>query len=134
MPLKPNNTRTFHRCLYAGQLQKVVLFHRDDDQQEKVVRKVILYQARRSQITKNGQPLQEEMLVHHSTDWHFSVAELQRNGIQYMNPLDKWYDPVQGHWYQQETDQAQQVKVFGNHLTINAVRVDPPEGTPTPIG
>lgn len=134
MPLKRNNTRTFHRVLYAGELQKVILFKRGDDYQEGVIRKITLFEVRRSQITKNGQPLQNEMLVHHQSDWHFCVAELLRNGVQYMNPLDKWYDPVEGHWYQQETNQAQQVKVFGNFLTIQAIRVDPPRGTPIPQG
>lgn len=43
MPLRKNNTRTFHRTLYAGELQTITLLKRGDDQQEGTVRKVILF-------------------------------------------------------------------------------------------
>src|SRR5438552_1028660 len=84
-----NNTRTFHRHLYAGMLESVRLLKRDDDQKQGTVRAIILFECRRSRIIKTGEPVQGDMSENHHTVWHIPRVELDRVGVAYLNAADR---------------------------------------------
>lgn len=138
MPLNKRNTKTFHRYLYAGQLEKITLLKRGDDLQEGQLRSLTIYQARRSMISKRGEPLQGDMAVGTAAVWHIPRSELERVGVQHINVLDRFvdYSGPEGlpRYWQPESGQNILVKCFEQHYTVDCVRVDPPakQGSNTP--
>ena len=132
MPLRRNNTRGFTRLTFAGQLERIRIHKRGDDQQQGTVTTFILYQCRRSFITKGGETLQADMVTDHSCVWHIPRRELDRVGIQYLNPLDRIEQLVgreSGWWWQPEATTNIEVKIFSNELDLFCLRVDPPSTT-----
>lgn len=125
MPLRKNNTRTFHRTLYAGELQTITLLKRNDDQQEGTVRKVTLFDCRRESISKTGQAIQGEMSSLEQVVWQIPSIELARNGVNYINVLDRIVDMFNRFW-QPESGQSVHNRLFENQIFIYCVRVDPP--------
>ena len=127
MVLGKNSTRTFHRGLYCGKgmLEKITILKRNDDQQQGTVRSIVLFQCRRSQIFKTGEPLQGDMSAGHQTVWHIPRIELDRVGIDHLNALDRIIDP-QGRTWQPEATTMITQKLFDNHVCISCLRVDPP--------
>lgn len=117
MPLNKDNTRTFHRTLYAGQLETVTLLKRDDDQQEGTVRSVVLFDVRFSRIRKAGQPLRGDVSTGLFREIHIPRIQLDRVGVAYINVLDRFVDQS-GRTWQPETDQPIQVKLFENHVCV----------------
>ena len=126
MPLNPRNTRTFHRCLYAGILETVTLLKRGDDQKQGTVRAVKLFQCRRRQIQKTGQTIQGDMVSDHTTEWMIPKIELDRVGVAYLNNLDRIVDKKNRHW-QPESPTTITVRLFENYVSVACLRVDPPE-------
>ena len=130
MVLKRNTTRTFHRRLYAGEMEKVKILKRNDDQQQGTVRALICYQARRSAIIKTGETYQGDMIGDHTTVWHIPFVEMQRLGINYFNPADRIVQlegREKGNTWMPEATTVIDVKLFGNHIDLACKRCDPPK-------
>lgn len=129
MPLRRNNTRRFSRKTYAGITEKVRILKRNDNQQQGTVTTYILFRCRRSQIAKTGETIQGDMVSDHTTVWHIPRTELERVGINYLNPLDR-IEQLQGReagwWWQPEATTVIDVKLFGNEIDLACLRVDPP--------
>jgi hypothetical protein len=126
MPMRKSNTRTFHRRLYGGQLQRLTLLKRDDDLRQGTVRALQLFQTRRGAITKTGQTLQHDMVTNQRCTWQLPRTELDRVGVAYINPLDRFVDPVEGGTWQPESTTSISVKLFGNWVSVDCLRIDPP--------
>ena len=126
MPLRANNQRVFHRCLYAGQLQTVLLLKRNDDQQQGTVRTIKLFQVRQSMQQKTGESIQSDMEANTNCSWHIPRTELDRVGVSYLNNLDRIVDRKNRYW-QPESGDTITVKLFEVHVCISCVRIDPPE-------
>lgn len=129
MPLRRNNTRRFTRKTYAGITEKIRIHKRGDNQQQGTVTPYVLYRCRRSLITKTGETIQGDMVSDHETDWHIPRTELERVGINYLNPLDR-IEQLQGRekgqWWQPEATTKITVKMFANEIDLHCLRVDPP--------
>jgi hypothetical protein len=123
MPLTKQSTRTFHRTLYAGELQSIVLHKRGDDQLQGQVAQYVLYDCRRSFITKAGEPLLGDMASSHRVYWHIPRIELDRVGVNYINAADRIYDPEEDITYQPESTTIIYVKLFGNMVKVECVRL-----------
>lgn len=125
MPLNAKNQRTFHRRLYSGILQSVLLLKRNNDQQEGTVTSYRLFQVRWSMLHKSGQPIQGDMSVGSNRSAHIPRCELDRVGVWYINALDRLVDK-QGRYWQPESDSEITVKLFEDHICVDCKRVDPP--------
>ena len=128
MPLRRNNTRGFHRLLYAGQLETVRLLKRGDNQQQGTVTAFILYECRRSKMQKSGQTLDGAMNVGSRTIWHIPRTELERVGVNYINPLDRIEqldEPEKGYVWEPESPETIDVKLFANHVCIDCKMLVP---------
>ena len=122
MPMNRMNTRTFHRFLYAGMLETITLLKRNDNQQQGTVTSYIVHQCRRGQIFKTGETLAGDMISDHRTTWHFPRTELDRIGINYLNPADRIVDG-KGRYWQPESTTEIRIKLFENHLCVDCLRV-----------
>lgn len=125
MPMSRRNSQVFHRTLYAGQLEKITLLKRGDDQNEGQVVAYILFQCRRGNLAKQGEALQGEMAVSHSTQWVIPNTELRRVGVNYIDVLDRIVDQF-NMWWQPESANSIVLSQFDNFTIIETVRVDPP--------
>ena len=129
MPLRRENCRTFHRALYAGQMEKIQLLKRDDDQRQGVVRSEIMYNCRRSAIERTGEMIQADNQVNHRTVWHIPRIELERVKVNHLNPADRIVQlegREKGWTWQPEASTLIQEKLFGNYITMVCLRTDPP--------
>lgn len=136
MPLRRNNTRTFHRTTFAGQLEAIRLLKRNDNQKQGTVTPFLLFNCRRSLITKTAETIQGDMVADHACVWHIPYIELERVGIHYLNPLDRIVQTEgmeAGRVWQPEATTIITVKMFGNELDLACLRVDPPTSA-TPHG
>jgi hypothetical protein len=127
MPLNRKNTRHFHRVLFGGIGQRVTLLKRDDDLRQGVVRAILLFQVRRSQITKTGETILGGEAVDMRCTWHIPLCELDRVGVPYLNALDRIVDEVggTGTWMPQ-SDTMITSKMFGNHVDLECTIVHNP--------
>ncbi len=129
MPLRKNNNRTFHRCLYAGQMERIRLHKRDDDQREGVVRAVTVFNCRRGDIAKTGEPIAGDESVSYTTTWYLPQFELLRAGVHYINALDiieQVKGDEAGRYWQPEADTPIDVKLFGDMITVSCKLTQPP--------
>jgi hypothetical protein len=136
MTLNRNNTRVFHRTLYAGLLKTITLIKRKDDQAEGTQTSYVVFQCRRSSISKTGEPIQGDMTVDHRTVWHIPRTEMIRIGVRYFSALDKIVEdhddmnqPLpQANWryWQPEATTVIDTKLFQNSILLYCVRRDPP--------
>lgn len=124
MVLRRRNQQTFHRGLYRGQLQTVVLLKRADDQAEGQVTAYQLYQCRRGNISKSGEAIAFDTAALTTTNWLIPCKELRRVGINYINVLDRIVDMFQM-WWQPESPQTITLAVFDNYFLVPTLRVDP---------
>lgn len=125
MPLITKSTsETFHTWLYAGQLGTVTLLKRGDDQAEGTVTAYVLYECRRSNTVKDGQPIQGDLAVESSTTWQIPAIQLRRIGVNYLNVLDRIIDDL-NMWWQPESGQSITLSQFDSHYIIKCVRIDP---------
>lgn len=138
MPLRKNNTTTFMKVLYAGELKSITLLKRDVDQKEGTVRALVLYSCRRSQLHKSGEPIQDDMTANHRAVWHIPNVELKRVGVTEINVLDRIVETVDDggvnplphpRYWQPESYNTITRKLFENMTRIETVRVDPPNAT-----
>ena len=140
MPLSRENTKNFQRKLFVGWLETIRFLKRNDDQQQGTVRAVTVFNARRSIMIKTGQSIQHEMSSQHSCTWHIPKSELLRVGIQYINNLDRIEqlgsgDPNEkGFFWEPESTTIIIVKLGGNEIDIECLRVDPPDLSQQVIG
>ncbi len=126
MPLNERNTRTFHRTLYATQLETVTLLKRNTDMKAGIVTKYILYDCRWGQTSKTGEPIQIDMLSSHKRMIHIPRIEMERIGVADFNPLDRFIDK-KGRYWQPESTTNMTIKLWENHYCIDCLRVDPPK-------
>lgn len=127
MPLRKNNTRTFHRTLYAGELETVVVYKRDGGPYSGSQRAIKLFECRWKPIEKTGQPLVGDNSSDHRRELVIPRSELDRVGIGYIIPGDKFSD-AQGRYWQTESDNMIEVKLFENFVNVQTKRTDPPQG------
>ena len=121
MPLNRTNVRTFHRHLFAGQLEKVVVKKRDDNQQQGTVTSHILYSCRWSLITRTGETLAGDMLSDHQRTLHVPRMEMKRIGVDHFNPADRFID-IQGRVWQPESTTTMTGKLWEQHIDVDCVR------------
>lgn len=122
MPLNKHNSRTFHRSLFGGVLETVTLLKRDDDQREGTVKAIKLYECHRSRVQKTSEPISTSMTADNTTLWHIPVVELKRNGVNYLNVLDRIVDE-KGRTWQPESPQNIDIKLFENYYDVKCVRL-----------
>lgn len=118
----------FHRFLYGGMLEKIRLLKRGDDQQQGTVTVYVLHECRRSSIPKGGQTLDGDMSVDHETVWHIPDSELQRVGINYLNPADRIEQLVgkeKGNFWQPESTTTIEKKLFDTHSHVRCLLLVP---------
>jgi hypothetical protein len=124
MPLKRRNQHVFQRRLYAGQLEKVILLKRLDDQNEGSVTAYTLYQCRRGNITKSGEAIYKDTGAFTYLQWLIPCTELRRVGVNYLNVLDRIVDQF-GMFWEPESPETITLAIFDNFYVIPARRVDP---------
>lgn len=124
MPLNKNNTKTFYKGLYAGILERVTLLKRDDDQREGVVTSYKLCNCRWSSIEKYGEPIEGDMASVHTRTLTIYRKSLDAIGVNHINVLDRFID-VEGRYWQPESDNHINIKLFQNVIVVNCVMVDP---------
>lgn len=118
MPLTRDNTRTFHRTLYGpGILETVTLLKRNDNQQQGVVRSVKLFDCRWGQIAKQGETYDGDMTSDHRRQLHIPRIELERAGVNYLNPADRYVDK-QGRTWCNESTEVIDIKLMENHVCV----------------
>lgn len=122
MPLSDKNVRTFHRTLYAGQLQSVTLHKRHDDMAQGTITVFKLFQCRWSRIFKMGETLAGDMLTAHRRQLHIPRIEMDRVGVHYINPTDKFIDK-QGREWQPESPQQIVIQLFEQHVCCDCLMV-----------
>lgn len=130
MPLRKELTTNFDRCLYGSILQKVILLKRGDDQQQGTVTTYTLFNIRWSELHKSGETIQGDMDANHTTTIHIPRIEMNRIGVWYFSPLDRFID-VAGAIWQPESPQQFANRLFTNHVHIDVRMVVPgPYGNP----
>lgn len=125
MPLEPRNMRTFHRALYGKILESVTLLKRGDNQQQGTVTSYRLHQIRWSRVYKAGNTIQGDMNAEHYRQIHIPRIELDRIGIAYINPTDRFIDKDGRYWHPEANEQIV-VQLCEQHVCVNCRRVDPP--------
>jgi hypothetical protein len=135
MPLNRHNTNVFHRTLYGGILKTIQLLKRGDDQKQGTVVAYTLFECRRSNIQKKGETIQAGMSDEHRTTWQIPRTELDRNGIAYLNPLDRIVERSDAdsgpnynlyRYWQPESSQTIDIDQFENYVFLECIRIDPP--------
>ncbi len=118
MVLNRRTTRTFHRILYATELESVVIYKRKDDQKGGVIVAHRLFQIRWSRVFKQGQIIAGDMSTAEIKTLHIPVIEMERVGIPYINAADKFQDD-QGRFWEPESDSPMRIQLFRNHHCID---------------
>lgn len=124
IPLNRFNSSTFHRFLYGGQLERVILLKRLDDQQEGSVTAYTLYECRHGNTSKNGEAIQGDIAATHSTQWVIPNIMLQAVGVNYINVLDRIVDQFNT-WWEPESPQTITLSQWYNYTIIECLRIDP---------
>lgn len=116
-----STNRSFHRRLYGGTgvLRTLTLLKRGDDQQSGQVRSVKLFNCRRGQVTKSGEPIQGDIAAGTAVTWHIPQAELDRAGVRYLSALDRLVDARDGHTWMPEADTNIITKLDGAHVCVD---------------
>lgn len=122
MPLNRRTTRGFHRLLYATELETVTLLKRKDDQKQGTVTSHRVHQCRWSRTIKTGEPMAGEMLSSHAAQLHIPRVEMDRLGIHYFNPTDRFIDR-KGRTWQPESTTTIIEKLFLNHVCVDVLQV-----------
>ena len=112
-------------------MQQITFYKRRDDQAEgQFFGTYTLYDCRRSMIHKAGEPIAGEMMSYHRTTWHIPKIEVTRVGLEYINPVDTIYDPIEQKWWRPESPQTITEKQWGTWIVVDCVRCDPPNLSP----
>lgn len=128
MPLSKKNTTVFHRRLYSGILEPVILLKRNDDQQQGTVRSIQLYQCWWGVVLRTGEPIQSSQTSDSRRTVHVPLVELRRVGVAYINGADRFVDLAGRYWNPESTTLISQL-LFENHVAIDCMRIDPPNVT-----
>ncbi len=128
--ISPATTRDFHLRLYAGMLQSVTILKRDNDQLEGTVRAATVNNCRQSMVFKDGEPIRGDMTSNHRCVWHLWKIDLDAAGVNFINAADRIVNlnapfGVPGYWQPESTTEII-VKLFGNHICVSCLRIDPP--------
>lgn len=136
MVLRKANTRTQHRRLWAGKAKRITLLKRDDDQRQGTVRAITLFDCLPASngFTKTGEAIQGDMSSDVRRTWRIPAAELERNGVEYINALDRIVEATDDgggtlanpRYWQPEGTTSITVTMLENIVTIDCLRVDPP--------
>lgn len=132
MPLNRRNQRSFHKTLYAGELETCTLLKRNDDQQQGTVTTYTLFNTRRSRIYKTGEPIQYDISSDERAIWHIPRQELDRVGVDHLNAADRIVDKFNRYW-QPESNTNIVIQLFENMVNLDCVRIDPPSNPVTPL-
>lgn len=124
MPMRRINSHVFHRRLYSGQLQKITILKRNDDQAEGTVTRYELYQCRRGNLNKYGEAINLDVPAFETTQWLIPCVELRRVGINYLNVIDRIVDQF-NMWWQPESGDPIDLNIFDQYYSILARRIDP---------
>ena len=126
-----DNQRTFHRTLYGpGILETVTLLKRGNDQKQGTVTSYTLYDCRWSMIHKTGNTIQVNMLVWDKRTLHIPIIEMERIGVTFFNPLDRFVD-AEGRYWQPEATTELTVKLLQQHWCVDCLPVNPPNENAT---
>lgn len=125
MPLNKRNVRSFHKFLYASQLETVTILKRNPDMNASVVTPYVLFNCRWSRLTKKGQQLDNEDTSNYQRTLHIPRAELDRVGVNYINALDRFVD-LEGRYWEAESQSAIVVKLFQQHICVPCYIINPP--------
>jgi hypothetical protein len=125
MPLNKHNQRYMMRGLYAGQLEDVTLLKRGNDQSMGTVTSYLLFGIRWSMIHKTGELLGRDVQSSHPRRIHIPVAELDRVGVHFINPADRFIDE-QGNTWMPEATTTLTLKLFMTHWCCDCLRVPNP--------
>lgn len=124
MPLNARNTKTFHNCLYAGQLETVRLLAREPNFSASVEREVVMFRCRWRQITKQGQILDDEQSSDMRRELMIPRTELDRVGVAYINACYRFIDKENRYW-QAESDTPIVNRLWENYVSVSCKRIDP---------
>ena len=81
-------------------------------------------------VFKDGEPIRGDMTASHRCVWHLWKIDLDAAGINFINAADRIVNlnapfGVPGYWQPESTTEII-VKLFGNHLCVSCLRIDPP--------
>lgn len=122
------NTRGFHRFLYAGQLSKVRLIKRGDDQLEGAQTNLTLFDVRWSRYSKTGEPIQSDVTSEEHRVLQIPRVQLERAGVNYISAADRFVEldgPSKGSTWQPESTTQIEVRLFENQVFVGLLRTDP---------
>lgn len=123
--LRRKNSRNAHRWATGGRQESVQLLKRDDDQRQGTVTRYVLFQCRwKARMSKTGETIYKDVLVDNNRLLYVPVVELNRVGVAYINPADRFID-TQGRYWQPESDTTIEIKLLETHLEINCTRINP---------
>lgn len=147
MPLRPENSRTFHRTLYAGWNETITLYKREDGtwqailsgpqllsgekqyvNRRSIVTPYVLYDILPDDIHKTGEPLETQSTTSHRRTFQIPRIELERNGIWVINALDMINDK-EGRWWQPESTTNILNKLGQQYIDVDCLLTDPLVGT-----
>lgn len=127
MPIDKYNQRDLHQHLYngIGMLQRIRLLKRGPDQQQGTVTAYILYNCRRSAITRQGQTLDGKLSSKSRVTWHIPQEQLDRIGVKYLTALDRIEDIEYGTgtWQPEASDRVVE-KLLATHNDVFCIGVD----------
>ena len=123
MVLCKRTTRTFHRRLYAGEMETITCLKRNNDLQEGTVRTATLFDCRWSMIFKLGEPIHDDMAANDNRLLHVPRISMEKVGIEYFNAADRFVDK-QGRYWMPEAPQTLTSKLWENHVCIECRRTD----------
>lgn len=139
MVLRKGNTRSQFRRMWAGKAKKVTLLKRDDDQRQGTVRAITLFDCKPDpRFVKTGEAIQGDMSSDVRRTWQIPAAELHKNGVEYLNALDRIVEttdddgnalPFARYWQPEGTTNIT-VSNFENIVIIECLRIDPPRIAP----
>ena len=125
MPINRANSRTFHRRLYAGMLEKVIVYKRDPLLQAGTVHKYCLFDVRPSQIQKSGEQLggtDGSMGAKEYRVFHVPRIEMDRVGIQFFNAGDVFEDK-EGRQWATLAPETIRTKLLQQHVCVETERL-----------
>lgn len=125
MVIRKNNTNSFFRKLFAGQVETVCLLKRENDQRAGTVRTVHLWPVRWKPILQTGEPYQGSMTSVNRRTVCIPRFALDEAGVAYISALDRFKDEQGRHW-QPESTTVIDIKLFENIVNVDCLRCDVP--------
>ena len=120
--LNREHLRTFHRKLYAGFNETVILRKRGDDQLASQSVTVHLYECRWSRIFRTKEPIEVDMTASSSRTLHIPLSELNRAGLDHINAADEFTDKDGRVWNPESTVTITE-KLMESHIDVPCLRI-----------